>query len=139
MPTEIVLEQHFGGDPQPQETRMIRRNTRYNVPIDPKAWTLAGLGMPVGTAVTDIRIMQRIGYWTGSKLSENFPRNAPRRPDNAVSTMENNPESLANVKTDGSFIDERKIILRRTGTGIGLLVLIFVSATVFKRLRAKTN
>jgi hypothetical protein len=124
IPFEIHLVQHYGGDPRPCEEWLIRSNTRYNVPINPKAWTLAGLGMPVGTPVVDDRIMRRIGYWTGSDLSENTPHGAPGRTDKAVSTMENNVSSLARVKMDPSFVDERKIVLRRTAIGVGLLVLV---------------
>jgi RNA polymerase sigma factor (sigma-70 family) len=138
IPLEInIVDDHFGSDPRPWERRMIRRNTRYNVPIDPKAWTLAGLGMPVGTPVNDNRIMRRIGYWTGSNLSENFPRNAPARTDKVASIMEYNPESLAKAKIDASFVDERKIVLWRLEIGVGLLALIFVVALAIKRLRAK--
>jgi hypothetical protein len=110
LPVEIDAMQHFGGDPRPWETRMVRRKTRYNVPIEPKAFTLAGLDMPIGAPVVDVRIHQRIGYWTGAKLSENLPRNTPPRQKNSVSTLQNNLASLASGKTDGSFVDERKIV-----------------------------
>jgi len=138
IPLEVNSVAHYGGDPRPWETMMVRRNTRYNVPIDPSAFTLAGLGMPVGTDIVDYRISRSIGYWSGSKPSVNFPRNAPQRPDNMVSVMENNPESLSSVKTDGSFVDKRKIVLSRVEFGIGLLALIFILVVVIKRLRAKT-
>lgn len=36
-------------------------------------WSLAGLKMPVGTPVVDLRIKQRIGYWNGNGLSQNLP------------------------------------------------------------------
>jgi RNA polymerase sigma factor (sigma-70 family) len=62
------------------ETRLVRRNTQYNVAIDPACWTLDGLHMKVGTEVADSRIHRRIGYWTGSGLSDNLPRNGKREP-----------------------------------------------------------
>ncbi len=137
LPVEVDSTEHFGGDPRPWETRMIRVNTRYNVPIEPKAFTLAGLGMPIGTSVNDIRIQRRIGYWAGSNLSENFPRNTPSRPHNMASVLENNVQSLESVKVDGSFIDKRKIVLRRAKIGTGLLILIFVAVMMIKRLVPK--
>jgi len=137
LPIEVNIEAHYGGDPRPWETRMIRMNTRYNVPIDPRAFTLAGLEMPIGTSVNDDRIMRRIGYWTGSDLSENFPRNTPSRPRNVASALENNVQSLENVRTDGSFIDKRKIVLRRVEIGVGLFILIFIVVITIKRLVIK--
>ncbi len=38
-------------------------------------FNLFGLGMKVGTPVTDIRIHKRIGYWDGQKLTEHLPKN----------------------------------------------------------------
>jgi hypothetical protein len=114
---------------------MFRRNTRYDVPIEPKAFTLAGLGMPVGTPVVDVRIHQRIGYWNAKNLSVNLPRDTPRRSAGEASVMENNPESLANAKTDGSFVDEGKIIMHRAETVLGVCVLIFITAVVIRRLK----
>jgi hypothetical protein len=34
----------------------------YNIPIDPTSWALAGLNLPIGTSVVDVRIHRRIGY-----------------------------------------------------------------------------
>ncbi len=139
IPVEVDFVDHYGGDPQPWETRMIRKNSRYNVPIEPKAFTLAGLEMPVGTDVNDDRIMRRIGYWTGTSLTDNFPPNAPRRPNKEVSTMENNPESLAGVKTDGSFVDGRKIVRLRVEYGVGVFALVVIATIAIKKLRAKNS
>jgi RNA polymerase sigma factor (sigma-70 family) len=137
IPLEVDSLAHYGGDPRPWETRMVRKNARYNVPIDPKAFTLAGLGMPVGTSVNDDRIMRRIGYWTGSSLSENFPRNAPSHPRDVTSVLENNVQSLENARADSSFIDKRKIVLRRVEIGVGLFILIFIVMITIKRLVVK--
>lgn len=46
---------------------------RYGVSVDPKAWTLAGLELPIGTPVTDTRIHRRIGHWDGEGLSQTLP------------------------------------------------------------------
>ncbi|MGH7952631.1 MAG: sigma-70 family RNA polymerase sigma factor [Limisphaerales bacterium] len=137
LPVEIDVTQHFGGDPRPWETRIIRKNARYNVPIESKAFTLAGLGMPVGTDIVDYRISRSIGYWNGKSLSENFPRNAPRRKNNPISIMENDPKFLLNIKTDKSFVDERKIVLRRTEIATGLLIVIFIGGMVIRQFRKK--
>jgi len=66
------------------ECYWFRRHARYNVPIDPKAFTLAGLGMAPGVPVVDVRIQQRIGYWNGSTLVEDFPRNASWKPGSSA-------------------------------------------------------
>ena len=64
--------------------RLARRNARFNIPVDPASWTLAGLGMQAGTEVIDYRISRRIGYWNGSGLSANPPPSPPK----AVSTSQ---------------------------------------------------
>jgi RNA polymerase sigma factor (sigma-70 family) len=143
IPVEVDFVYGYAGNPRPWDMRLIRRQTRYNVPIDPRAFTLAGLGMPVGTPVGDVRIQQRIGYWTGSKPSEDFRGNEPPRQDNEVSTVENSPESLMSakplmsMKTDGSFVDERKIVLWRVEMGVGLLALLFIFTMAIKRRCAR--
>jgi peroxiredoxin len=82
------------------ETRVLRRSTRYNAPIDPVNWTLDGLHMKIGTDVSDSRNYRRIGYWTGAGLSDNLPRNdkpqpsAPNRTE-LLTILENEPASPA--------------------------------------------
>jgi RNA polymerase sigma factor (sigma-70 family) len=61
------------------ETRLVRLHTQYNVPTDTTCWTLDGLHMKIGTDVSDNRSHRRIGYWTGTGLSDNLPR-ADRTP-----------------------------------------------------------
>jgi len=45
----------------------------YNVPVDPKAWTLAGMGMPLGEMVIDQRIHRVVGHFDGKGLTQNMP------------------------------------------------------------------
>ena len=65
-------------------TRFVRSNAQFNVTIDPATFTLAGLGMAVGTSVVDLRIHRDIGYWTGAGLSEALPgkQTEPQTPPN---------------------------------------------------------
>ncbi len=76
LPVEVRIASYsFSTNGMPRyETRIIRTSARINVPVDPVSWTLAGLGIQVGTPVTDTRIYRRIGYWTGTGLSEDLPR-----------------------------------------------------------------
>jgi hypothetical protein len=60
------------------EYRFLRRMARFNVPVDPASWTLAGLGMQIGTPVADDRTHRLIGYWNGAGVSESPPR-APKQ------------------------------------------------------------
>jgi RNA polymerase sigma factor (sigma-70 family) len=72
------------GDPLPVEMDLIRqtkwsfqdhwvrRHTRYNLPIDTRAFTLAGLGMPPGILVLDVRTGQN-NYWDGLASVSNLP------------------------------------------------------------------
>jgi RNA polymerase sigma factor (sigma-70 family) len=73
IPVEVTGMEFRNGSPSFSK-RFIRSNSRFNAPIDPVAFTLAGLGMPVGTSVIDSRNWRQIGYWTGAGLSENLPR-----------------------------------------------------------------
>jgi peroxiredoxin len=98
IPAEVTTMDFRNGSPTFGK-RFIRSNSHLNVSIDPASFTLAGLGMPVGTAVSDDRIRRRIGYWTGAELSENLPpKNGtePPAPPNLaglLALLENNPAS----------------------------------------------
>jgi len=72
IPMEVTTMDFRNGSPS-FGMRFIRSNSRFDVPVDPSSFTLAGLGMPVGTEVIDNRIHRRIGYWTGVGLSDNLP------------------------------------------------------------------
>jgi RNA polymerase sigma factor (sigma-70 family) len=82
------------------ETRIVRRSTRYNAPIDPINWTLDGLHMKIGTDVSDSRNRRILGYWTGAGLSQWPPRedkSEPAAPNRAelLTRLENEPASPA--------------------------------------------
>jgi thiol-disulfide isomerase/thioredoxin len=66
-----------------QELIIERKKSEFDVPIDPKTWTFAGLGMPVGEPVTDHRVKRVIGYWDGQRLSETPVPQAPEVRDEA--------------------------------------------------------
>jgi thiol-disulfide isomerase/thioredoxin len=75
IPVEVSCTNLYGRERARVDRTMLRRAARYNVPVDPVSWTIAGLDMPVGTEVVDYRISRRIGYWDGMGLSENLPPN----------------------------------------------------------------
>jgi hypothetical protein len=70
----IPIEIKARNDRNLLEQRFIRGKTRFNVPVDPASWTLASLGIVIGTAVNDNRIYRRIGYWDASGLTQCPPR-----------------------------------------------------------------
>ena len=77
-----------------------RRTARFEVQVDPVSWTLAGLGMKVGTDVVDYRLSRSLGYWTGAGLSENLPAKTAKPhtpPDRAelLVVLEHEPDSPA--------------------------------------------
>jgi RNA polymerase sigma factor (sigma-70 family) len=57
-----------------------RRQTEYNVSINPVCWTLDGLHMKIGTAVRDDRKHRQIGYWNGTGLSGVRPKEQLHQP-----------------------------------------------------------
>jgi hypothetical protein len=79
LPVEVTTLTFLKGSPRFRE-RFIRSNSRFNVPVDPSAFTLAGLGIAVGTPVVDVRIHRSIGHWTGTGLSEDLPRKKGTKP-----------------------------------------------------------
>jgi hypothetical protein len=52
------------------ERRIVVKRVEVDVPIDGATWTLAGLDLPVATALNDDRLQRRIGYWDGTRVAE---------------------------------------------------------------------
>ena len=80
-------------------SRLLRAKASYNVPVEQTNFTLAGLGMPVSTEVSDDRIHRMIGYWNGVGLSEGLPKtnelssaNSPKLSEQ-LALLENYPAS----------------------------------------------
>ncbi len=97
LPVQVAVIRY---GPAGYQRLITRSNARLNVPVAPASFTLAGLGMPVGTDVADVRIHRGIGYWTGTGLAENPPRKTgePQAPPDLVqlvSVLENDPSSEA--------------------------------------------
>jgi len=92
MPIEVRTVSFYGTERGRQEECIVRRNARYNVPVDPASWTLAGLNMPVGTEVVDYRASRSLGYWNGTGLSEHPPRGP------AQTTKPKNSTNLAKLR-----------------------------------------
>ncbi len=81
-------------------SRLVSSTRNFNTRIDPESFTLAGMGLAVGTDVNDDRIYRRIGYWTGSGLSEDLPSRkstekpqAPQKMDELLAVLEREPAS----------------------------------------------
>jgi peroxiredoxin len=96
--TESLLHRMNGGGKDFLAKHITRGKTQFNIPVDPASWTLAGLGMKIGTPVVDERLMRRIGYWNGTGLSENLPGDAAKSqpmPDRAklMAFLDNEPFS----------------------------------------------
>ncbi len=51
------------------EVKFVQKSAKYGVAVDPKLWTLAGLGLPLGISVSDERISRSIGHWDGEGLT----------------------------------------------------------------------
>ena len=99
LPIEVRMVSLRNGSPSDEQV-ILRTSARYNVPVPAESWTLAGLGMKVGTDVSDTRIHRHLGYWTGSGLSENLPRktdqtNAVPNRDELLALLESDPTSQA--------------------------------------------
>jgi RNA polymerase sigma factor (sigma-70 family) len=95
--------------------RFVQVSAQFDVPVDPASWTLAGLGMKVGSAVVDVRNHRIIGYWNGADLSE-----LPQRTGTPAPSPPNLLELLALLENDpasSSALDAAVWILRNTPDG----------------------
>ena len=129
LPVEVRIASYsFSTNGLPRsETWIVRTSARINVPVDPASWTLAGLGIQVGTAVIDTRIYRQIGYWTGAGLSEDFPRKeggTQSPPDHAelLAILDSEPGSALALETarwillntpDGSDVEKAAELIIR--------------------------
>ena len=68
LPTWVEVSREYKGLPIERMTFAVDKE-QYNVAVDPKHWTLAGLGMPLGQMVIDQRIHQVIGHFDGTGLT----------------------------------------------------------------------
>lgn len=105
---DTVLSKYDGSSPLPAEVvvidhrkcmvRISQLSAQFNVAVDATNFSLAGLGMKVGTPVSDDRNMRQVGYWTGSGLSPELPRKdaktseAPKMSE-LMALLEQNPTS----------------------------------------------
>ncbi len=86
LPVKVLNEQFDQNKKLWQVTTFSVDKSEYGVPIDPKVWTLAGLGLPLGEMVLDDRIMRVVGHFDGQGVSANLPealrkgREAERKP-----------------------------------------------------------
>jgi cytochrome c biogenesis protein CcmG/thiol:disulfide interchange protein DsbE len=73
IPSEIIRKDYRNGKPR-MEIRYVLSNVKFDVSVPASTWTLAGLGMKIGTSVSDNRVSRTIGYWNGAGLSTSPPR-----------------------------------------------------------------
>ena len=99
IPVSVKTMEYRDGAPAAAK-RFIQSSAQLNAPVDPTIWSLAGLGMPAGTPVSDNRNHRRIGYWTGFGLSESLPPTKAHQPQIAspnlaelMALLENDPAS----------------------------------------------
>src|SRR5262249_37734954 len=123
LPLEMTVVSSYRNRPLSSQTRITRANARINVPIDPDSFTIAGLGMPIGTPVTDIRAYRNpdrktytgLGYWTGAGLAEFPPPKGAAPPK-----VRQLPELLALLDMDptsAEALDAAIWIVRNTADG----------------------
>jgi thiol-disulfide isomerase/thioredoxin len=98
LPTELQMTEFRNGMPRNQR-RFSCTSAKLDVPVPAESFTLAGLQMPVGTDVSDNRIHRRIGYWTGTGLSElpsksGAPQSPPDRTE-MLAWLNNDPSTPA--------------------------------------------
>jgi hypothetical protein len=73
LPREIRTEEFNASGSLVGWRKIVVQEMDWDRHPSPETWTLASLDMPIGTAVSDLRIKKRIGYWTGNGLSPDPP------------------------------------------------------------------
>ena len=74
IPTEVIQKEYDRRTGNlMMEIRHAFSNVKFGVSLPASTWTLAGLGMKIGTSVGDNRSSRGIGYWNGAGLSESPP------------------------------------------------------------------
>ncbi|MBE7502567.1 MAG: sigma-70 family RNA polymerase sigma factor [Verrucomicrobiales bacterium] len=76
IPVEVTTTYSYPNRALSFSKRFVRLQAEFGQPVDPMSFTFAGLGMPVGTVVNDLRIHGTLGYWTGAGLADQ-----PLRPE----------------------------------------------------------
>jgi thiol-disulfide isomerase/thioredoxin len=100
LPVEIRTVRHYGLEGGRLEESIVRRTARYNVPVAPTCWTLAGLNMPLGTEVVDYRISRALGYWNGNGLSDDPPPRPKATPTHKPETSTDTAKLMELVKSE---------------------------------------
>lgn len=73
LPLAVTARDYDSHGKLSRETRVTVDKAQYNVRVDPKSWTIAGLGMPLGQMVVDERIHRVVGHFDGEGLTPQLP------------------------------------------------------------------
>ncbi|MGA2255233.1 MAG: protein kinase, partial [Thermoguttaceae bacterium] len=92
LPSRVETKDYCQGKPMGTREVTISK-ADFDVPIPPETWTLAGLDLPIGTPVTDLRV-GRLGYWDGRDLSQAPPLLAGRKKEDAQGAAASPPENV---------------------------------------------
>jgi hypothetical protein len=72
LPSRVVIR-NFGRDGNLNDEVTFTAIKRQECSIDPKNWTLAGLGMPLGEMMIDERTHRVVGHYDGEGLTPSLP------------------------------------------------------------------
>ena len=97
-------------------TRFTRVKAEFDLRVDPASFTLAGLGMPAGTQVSDMRIGRSLGHWTGTGLDP-VPWSERKNPPPARNLSELLP-LLENFPASPEALDAATWIILNTPDGV---------------------
>ena len=73
MPNWIETREYDGTGTLSEVIKITVDKAEFNRPVDPKQWTLAGLGSPLGKMVIDQRIHRVVGHFDGEGLTPQLP------------------------------------------------------------------
>ncbi len=114
LPRKVVNRKFDASGQVSQVIEITATKTEYNVAVDSRLFSLAGLGMPLGEMVIDDRLHSVVGHFDGKNLSENFSdavqkgRDSQRRPFLWISAL----VGLIALATIGAVIARRRNFFR---------------------------
>ena len=77
LPSRVETQYYCQGKPTDATREVTILKAEFDVRIPPETWTLAGLDLPIGAPVSDLRV-GRLGYWNGEGLSQDPPPVLPQ-------------------------------------------------------------
>jgi hypothetical protein len=117
IPTSVTTKSFLPDGRMSREVRIDVSHAEFNCKVDSKVGTIDSLGIPPGTAISDERIHQRIGFWDGEKLVDTYEA------------------AIGNDRARQVAAERKRIMRWGTVAAAAVVALVLVGLTLRQRLR----